>query len=53
MKLEDIIKFIPSESLLREIRSFLMTRFADLELRDKKRKEFELRRKQRIEPHRL
>ena len=53
MKLEDLIKFIPSESLLREIRSFLMTRFADLELRDKKRKEFELRRKQRIEPHRL
>ena len=53
MKLEDIIKFIPSESLLREIRSFLMTRFADLELRDKQRNKFELRRKQRIEPHRL
>ena len=53
MRLEDLVKLIPSESILRAIRSSLMTRFADLSLRDKKRKEFELRRKQRIEPHRL
>jgi len=53
MKLEDLVKFIPSESILRAIRSSLMTRFADLSLRDKKRKEFELRRKQRVEPHRV
>ena len=53
MKLEDLVKFIPSESILRAIRSSLMTRFADLSLRDKKRNEFELRRKQRVEPHRV
>jgi len=51
MRLEDLINLIPSESLLRRIRSFLMTRYADLSIRDKKRKEFESRRKARVEPH--
>ena len=50
MKLENVIDLILPKSLVRRIRSFLMNQFANLDIRDKKRQEFESRRQARVEP---
>ncbi|HJO21797.1 MAG TPA: DsbA family protein [Candidatus Marinimicrobia bacterium] len=51
MKLEKLAKLVPSEYLLRVIRSSMMSRFSNLELRDKQRIKIESQRKQRNQPH--
>ncbi|GIS42568.1 MAG: hypothetical protein Ct9H90mP15_06080 [Candidatus Neomarinimicrobiota bacterium] len=53
MKLENVIDLILPKSLVRRIRSFLMNQFANLDIRDKKRQEFESRRQARVEPHKV
>ena len=53
MKLENVIDLMFPKSLVRRIRSFLMNQFANLDIRDKKRQEFESRRQARVEPHKV
>ena len=53
MKLENVIDLILPKSLVRRIRSFLMNKFANLDIRDKKRQDFESRRQARVEPHKV
>ena len=53
INLENIIDLMLPKSLVRRIRSFLMNQFANLDIRDKKRQEFESRRQARVEPHKV
>ena len=48
INLENIIDLMLPKSLVRRIRSFLMNQFANLDIRDKKRQEFESRRQARV-----
>ena len=53
INLENVIDLMLPKSLVRRIRSFLMNQFANLDIRDKKRQEFESRRQARVEPHKV